>query len=148
MRKYSCAKSRAVSSTPMSESSGSVRRNPISASGMPMTSPSQSRLHGRVGGRSLLACSEEASDGRGRAEREEDAQRVAGRQHRGGGRDAGELGCAEVADDRGVGEDVERLGDQREERRDRQGEDLAVEGVAALSAPSRLHRRLAAWRTR
>ena len=38
---------------------------------------------------------------------------------------------AEVADDRGVGEDVERLGHQRAERREREAQDLAVVGAGS-----------------
>ena len=44
---------------------------------------------------------------------------------------AGELRGAEVADDGGVGEQEQRLGDQGEEGRDRQPQDLPVLGAPA-----------------
>jgi hypothetical protein len=40
-----------------------------------------------------------------------------------------------VADDRGVGEQVERLGRQRAQRGQREGDDLAVVGAAAHDGP-------------
>lgn len=43
---------------------------------------------------------------------------------------------AEVADDRGVGEQEERLGDEGEERRQREPEDLAVLAGRLLALPS------------
>ena len=48
---------------------------------------------------------------------------------------------AEVADDRGVGEQVERLGDERPERRDRQPHDVAVV-LAAAGRQARIARTL------
>ncbi len=127
MRRYSVAKSRAVPSTPTRKSSGSVSSVAQRSEDEPDDESEPDRLHRGVGGGLPLAGSEESCDGRGRAHREEDAERVAGHQDRGGSCHAGELGSAEVADDRGVGEDVEGLGDQREERGDRQREDLPVE---------------------
>ena len=72
-----------------------------------------------------------AGDGRGRAvgEEVEDAERRG--QHRPGDRQPGERPRAEVADDRGVGEDVERLRDERAEGREREPPDLTIVGVAA-----------------
>ena len=43
-----------------------------------------------------------------------------GGEHDAGDREPAERADAEVADDRGVGQEVERLGDERPERRDRQ----------------------------
>ena len=95
----------------------------------PDREPEPDRLHCGVRGRLAQAGAEEAGDRGGRAHREEDAKRVAGQQHGGRGGDSGELGSPEMTDHRGVGEHVQGLGDQREERRDRQPEDLAIEGV-------------------
>ena len=50
--------------------------------------------------------------------------------NRGSDREAGELRGAEVADDRGVDQQVERLGRQRAEGREREVQDLAVAGRA------------------
>ena len=61
---------------------------------------------------------------------------------RGRGCHPGELGSAEVADDRGVREHVERLGDQREERRAPPARGSPGRGVAVCRAPPRRHRRL------
>ncbi len=92
-------------------------------------------LDGLRGGPPLVAGADPAADRRGRAvgqehedgvEREQDARRH---------RQPGQLGGAEVPDDRRVGEDVDGLGDQRPERRDRQPGDLAVVR-AAPAAPA------------
>jgi hypothetical protein len=58
----------------------------------------------------------------------EDRERRA--HHGGGDGQRGELRRAEVADDRGVDEHVERLGGQRPERGHGQAQDLAVVGAA------------------
>jgi hypothetical protein len=63
---------------------------------------------------------------RGRAEGEEDAQPDDGLEDDRGDAEAGELRGAEVADDSGVGEQEERLGDEREEGGDGQAQDLAI----------------------
>ena len=80
----------------------------------------------------LVAGAEVPGDDARRAVGEEDED--AGARDEGGARDAepGELGRAEVADDRGVGEQEERLGDEREEGRDREPEDLAAVAPRAL----------------
>ena len=107
------------------------------------------RLHRGVRGGLSLAGSEKSCDGRGGPHGEEDAERVAGDQDRRGGRHACELRRAEVAHDRGVGENVEGLGDQREEGRDRESEDLPVERRRSFGPPH--HERTvgsSAWRTR
>ena len=67
-----------------------------------------------------------ARDAGGGAVGEEDAQADDGLEDDRGDAEAGELGRAEVADDRGVGEQEERLGDEREEGRDGEAQDLAV----------------------
>ena len=77
-------------------------------------------------GAAQVAGAEVPGDARGGAVGEEDAQPDRGLQHHGGDAEAGELGGAEMADDRGVGEQEERLGDQGQERRDGQPQDLAV----------------------
>jgi hypothetical protein len=79
--------------------------------------------------------------GRGRVG-EEDAQPDERDEERRGQRQARELGGAEMADDRAVHEDEQRLGDERSEGGDGEGEDLAVEpGTgAALRVRWRLRR--------
>ena len=72
---------------------------------------------------------EAARHHRGGAIGEEDRQPDHDADHVRGQRQAPEVGRAEVADDEGVGQHQHRLGDQRRERRDRQREDLAVEGA-------------------
>ena len=74
-----------------------------------------------------------AGHGRGGAVGEEHAEPDRRLQHGTGDAEAGQLRGAEVADEGGVGEQEERLGDQGEERRDGQPEDLAV-GSAAVPA--------------
>ena len=77
-------------------------------------------LHGLVRSLAFVARTEESSDGRRRPVGKEDEDRVAGEEHRRRDGEAAELRRAQVADDRGVGEDVERFGDERAERRDGQ----------------------------
>ena len=74
--------------------------------------------------------------GRGGAVGEEDAQADRGLEHRAGDAEAGQLRGAEVADEGGVGEQEERLGDQREEGRDGEAEDRTV-GRAVPGLPLR-----------
>ena len=62
---------------------------------------------------------------------QEDAQRDDVRQHRRRERERRELRRAEVADDRGVDQQVQRLGGERAEGGQRQPQDLAVVGGAA-----------------
>ena len=78
-------------------------------------------------GRALaVAGADAAGDRGGRAvgEEVEDAERHA--EHGAGDAEPAERPGAEVPDDRGVGQDVERLGRERAERRDREPQDLAV----------------------
>jgi hypothetical protein len=86
----------------------------------------------RVG---LAAGAVQARNVGGRRVRQEVAQRDNGRQQRGGQRKRGELRRAEVPDDRRVGEQVERLGGERSERRQREAQDLAVMRRAAQQEP-------------
>ena len=81
-----------------------------------------------------VAGAEVARDAGGGAVGEEDAQADDGLQDDRRDAEAGELGGAEVTDDRGVGEQEERLGDEGEEGRDGQAQDLAVDGLHASSA--------------
>ena len=74
-------------------------------------------------------------DARGRAVGEEDAQRDEVRQHRRGERQRRELRRAEMADDRGVDQQVQRLGGQRAQGGQREAQDLAVVGGAAHAGP-------------
>ena len=73
-----------------------------------------------------VAGAEVAGDAGGGAVGEEDAQPDDRLEDDRGDAEAGELGGAEVADDGGVGEQEERLGDEREEGRHGQAQDLAV----------------------
>jgi hypothetical protein len=68
---------------------------------------------------------------RGRRVREEVAQRDDRREEHGGQRECCKLRRPEVADDRRVDEQVQRLGRERAERRQGEPEDLAVVGGAA-----------------
>jgi hypothetical protein len=72
---------------------------------------------------------------RGRGVGEEVAQRDDGGEQRGGERERRELGRPDVPDDRGVGEQVQRLGRQRAERRQREAQDLTVVWGAAGQGP-------------
>jgi hypothetical protein len=67
---------------------------------------------------------------RGGAVGEEDAQADCGLHHHRRDPLAGQLGRTEVADDRGVGEQEERLGHERQEGGDREPQDLAVVRVS------------------
>ena len=73
-----------------------------------------------------VARAEVAGDAGGGAVGEEDAQPDDRLEDDRGDAEARELGRAEVADDGGVGEQEERFGDEREEGRDGQAQDLAV----------------------
>ena len=83
-------------------------------------------LHRLVGRLPLVAGAEQPGHRGRRPVRQEDEDRVAGDQDRRRDREPGQLRGAEVADDRGVGQHVDRLGDERPERRHRQPEDLPV----------------------
>ena len=76
-----------------------------------------------------VAGAEVAGDAAGGAVGEEHAQPHDGLEHDGGDAEPGELRRTEVADDRGVGEQEQRLGHQRQEGGERQAQDLAVERV-------------------
>ena len=78
------------------------------------------------GGAAFVAGAEVTGHDRGRAvgQEVEDAERRG--EHRAGDTEPAELMRAEVPDDRGVGEDVQRLGDQRAERRHRKPQDLPI----------------------
>ncbi len=81
-----------------------------------------------------VAGAEVAGHAGGGAVGEEDAQADRGLQDDRRDAEAGELGRAEVADDRGVGEQEDRLGDEGEEGRDREAQDLAVDWPSRISA--------------
>ena len=82
-----------------------------------------------------VAGAEVAGDARGGAVGEEHAEPDGGLQHHGGDAEPGQRGGAEVADDGRVGEQEQRLGGQRQERGDREPEDLPV---LAARHPDRL----------
>ena len=77
--------------------------------------------------RASVAGPEQARDTRGGPVGEEDAQPDEGLEDGCGDAEAGQLGGAEVAHDRRVGEQEHRLGDEREERGQRQSPDLAIQ---------------------
>ena len=83
-----------------------------------------------------VAGAELAGDARGRRVREEVEDAERGGEHRPRHREAGEGAGAEVPDDGGVGQQVERLGGQRAERGHGQAGDLPVVGP---SRPFRRH---------
>ena len=78
-------------------------------------------------GRPPVAGAEQAGDAGGGPVREEDAEADQRLEHDGGDAETGQGGGAEVADDRRVGEQEHRLRDEREERRERQPPDLAIQ---------------------
>ena len=77
-----------------------------------------------------------AGDRGGGAVGEEDAQADQGAEHRRGDAERRQLRGAEVADDRGVREQEQRLGDQGEEGRDGQPQDLPVLGADQRPEPA------------
>ena len=74
----------------------------------------------------MLPGTEQASDRRGGAVGEKDENGEGDQQERRRQRKSGELRGAEVPDHGGVGEDVERFGDQRAEGGQGQGDDPSV----------------------
>ena len=83
-------------------------------------------LHRLVSGLPVLAGAQQTGDRRGGAVGEEDENGEGDQQERRRQRKSGELRGAEVPDHGGVGEDVQRLGDQRAERGQGQGEDPPI----------------------
>ena len=100
----------------------------------PSPSASQSAW-ARAPSRRVLARPVQPGDAGGRPVGQEDAEADDGVQRRRGERERGELRRPQVADDRGVDEQVERLGRQRPERGDGQGQDLAVAARGTHAAP-------------
>jgi hypothetical protein len=89
------------------------------------------RLRGELPGVGLAPGAVEARDVGSRRVGQEVAQGDDGRQQRRRQGERRELRCAQVSDDRGVGEQVERLGGERAERREGEPENLAVVRGAA-----------------
>jgi hypothetical protein len=77
-------------------------------------------------GAAAVARAEEPRDAGGGAVGEEDAEPHRGLQHHGGDAEPGQLGGAEVTDHRRVGEQEQRLGDQGQEGRSGEPQDLPV----------------------
>ena len=94
------------------------------------------RLRAERGGLRVAARAVQPRHARGRPVGQEDAQRDEVRQHRRGQRQRRELRRAEMADDRGVDQQVQRLGGQRPEGGQREAQDLAVVGRAAHAGHS------------
>ena len=84
-------------------------------------------LHPLMRGLALVAGADEPGDRAGRPVGEEDEHGVAGEQDRRCDSQSTQLRCAEMADDGGVGEQVQRLGDQRPEGGNGESEDLPIE---------------------
>ena len=82
----------------------------------------------------LVAGAEPAGDGRCGAVGEKDHQADDRLQHRAGQAEAGQGSRAEVADHGGVGEQEQRLSDERPEGGDREAKDFAVHGPSAEGA--------------
>jgi hypothetical protein len=93
------------------------------------------RLGGDLAGVRLPAGAVQPRDVGGRGVGEEVAQCDDGRQQRSGERERRELRRAEMADDRRVGEQVQRLGGERAEGGKGQAQDLAVVDGAAQQGP-------------
>jgi hypothetical protein len=89
------------------------------------------RLRRKLARVGLAAGAVKPRDMRGRRVGEEVAQCDDRRQQRRGQRERRQLLGSEVADDRGVDEQVQRLGRERAERREGETQDLAVVGRAA-----------------
>ena len=84
------------------------------------------RLRREASGVLLAAGARRACNDGGRPVREEVEDRERAREHCARKTERGDLRSAEVADDRGVGEEVKRLGRERAERGQREPNDLAV----------------------
>ena len=93
---------------------------------IPTARQSQSACAAELPRRPLLPGARRPPDLGGRPVLEEVEDREERAEHDGGDPERGELRAAEVADDRRVDEDVERLGGERAERRHGEAEDLAV----------------------
>ena len=87
-------------------------------------------------GGAQVSGAEVARDARSGAVGEEDAEADHRLEDHRRDAEAGELGGAEVTHDGGVGEQEERLGDEGEERRDREAQDLPVDGLHAAQGRS------------
>ena len=95
------------------------------------------RLRRELPGALLLPGAVQPRDLGGRPVGEEDAQPGERREHRRGERQRGELRRAEVPDDGGVDEEIQRLGRQRPEGGGREAQDLPVQRAAAHAAKIR-----------
>ena len=130
MRRYSSAKGRTPAEAPIASTIQDDASNPTSASAIPERAREPGTVDAQRGRGATVGGADLAGDRCRRRVREE----VEDGERRGedGARDGepGELAGAELADDRSVDEDVERLGRERPERRERQPPDLGVVGAA------------------
>ena len=110
----------------MSETSGSREHGEERRDGDAEREREPDRLRAEPPRRLLLAGSARARDLRGRPVLEEVEDRERAAEDRERDAERGELRPAEVPDDRGVDEEVERLRRERAQRREREPEDLAV----------------------
>ena len=126
MRRYVVAWSATSPPAPKAATSHGVATMPATVVTAPMSTASQtpSMPWPRAPRRSPAPTCR--ADGRGGAVGEEHAQPHRRLQNRAGDAQARQLGGAEVADERGVGEQEQGLGDQGEERGDGEAEDLTV----------------------
>ena len=129
IRRYVVAWSVTSAPAPKASTSGPVSATPSDGGGH-ADAGRRARAR-RCPGRARRAGRRRRDGGRrcGGAVGEEDAEPDGGLEHDGGDAEPGQLRRAEVADDGGVGEQEQRLGDQRQEGGEGQAQDLAVERV-------------------
>ena len=142
IRRYSRAWGRTAADGPMRSTRSGAPSDPAQGQRRADEQRQPQALDGVAGAVLRPAGAGRPGDGRRRAVGQEVEQAEGGREHRAGHRQAAQLGGAQVPDDGGVGEDVERLGGQGPERRDGQAEDLAVGRVPAGEGRAEGHSRL------
>ena len=126
IRRYVTAWARAASDAPKTRQTGSARTATTTVVTAPRAMASHVPSMPAAIAPGARPGAELAGDDGGRAVREEDEDVGRGQQHGAGDTEPGQ-GCdAEAADDGGVGEQEERLGDEREERRHGEPQHLAV----------------------
>ena len=136
IRRYVVAWPATSGPTPKAATSGPVSATPATVTTAPMPTASQTPVDTLGQGAAQVTGAEPAGHAGGGAVGEEDAEPDRGLQDDRGDPEPGQLGGAQPADDGGVGEQEQGLGDEGEEGRDREPEDLAVVGAADGGHPS------------